>query len=875
MKEEIEIVSPDSELGGNLQGMWELNVAGIPPLAGVRNDLLQHVSPLQSNHLLRTNTNNYGVLKYSKNDPYFHSLTDFSTIETRVLSYQKILSQNRTPAFFGTGIGEVFMAIQEGIVSKTDKFPFLIIEPDITLFHAVLYFTNISSFLASYSHCFFIGDQWQKNFVTAFNNYDDIIIIQAPQRRLEPEIEAFQHQLKERQINSTLFQDSLHCKRHGKRVALGSNASLPLAQCYADNLALLSDYSHFRAPVHFEETLTNIELYVEVSSDGQIFFDVGQLNNTTPQYITLSPPNGESLTLDNLVNNTWLLLGAGDGKLLTTLFLQTIFKGQWAGYSQILYLIEPNTVLFCIFLHFFNLKDLLGDNRLRFFIGEDCCEVFTTYLEENHDARIPDRFLHCSHYEHEVLDQYITITSTLNREIADEIAQLSNDLTAFYNSKDISYWQKRYNEKTQLSIVALSTRMSSFVQYCARDLIDGFQKNGHETELLIEKDGLSSLQYREVLRRLIELKPDLIIVIGHFRQEFSWLPEKLPFMCWIQDMLPSVLHFQGFTLGYWDFPYSINKSWAKGLQTSNAAFSQTEIKVLPVGFNEKYFYPLLDIDKKYDISYISHLFDIENTFEFTRNENSKLRLLPYEHDLIHTNQLTSDELLNYYSIIADGIDRMRLSELTNLVTNTSRAATALCQSVSKRSGIIIPEFLITHFSGGHTRLFYDVMNQIKFRPLLLLHNDSFSVAAWGNNWSQYPELSIFSKGIAENSKQVNRIHNQSRINLNNSGGVSFHMKAIEIMASNSFMLSRKITLDGHPLTDYFKPETEVVFFHNEDELPKTADYFLTHPQLCKTIAQKAYKKVSQLFSYSNHATTIMSDISSRLHSPHKQHNLTP
>lgn len=872
--ETIEIIDPASELGCNLHAVWLRNIAAIPRNSLLAKNLAQHQDPLSAHLLCRTPSDHYGLISQSSSGKSVKMLTEMTSIDNRFKQYTTLLETKEPVIFIGTGIGEPLLAYQDTLTAdKQDvactEIPFILIEPDCMRFHAALYFFDFTTILKSSSHCIHVGSP-SLDCSGAHFNYNQATLVPAPLRRLDHEILLVQESLRAAACTGTILAETKPQGIYGQRLQLGPHAPSYMADNFRDNISFLQSYEHFHAPPSFLQAIEEIEIAIEVCEEGSVYLDISQDSAGAPQYIRLSPDQQEYesytkiISEQNHAQNSWLLLGGGDGQLIELLFERTIFQGQWDEYGQIIYLVDPNALLFGILLHCCDLTPLLANNRLRIFTGEECQNNFIDYLKTDETARIPDRFLHCSHYLPSELDFYKNEVTAINQHTADEISRLSKELNDFYNSRDENYWQERYSGSTPLTVVGLSTKMSSFIQYCARDLIEGFSRDGHHAELLIEKDGLSCLRYSSVLKQLVELKPDLIFIIGHFRQELPWLPQKVPFMCWIQDMLPVVKQFQGFTLNRWDFPYSVNKHWAQSLKETNPAYAQTTINVLPVGFNEDFFHPLPGTQKKYDISYISHLFDIEKTFEFLRNGSPEPPLDPGEQQLISSGVLSKKELFAYYSDIVRRLDEMKLDKLTHFVTVVNRATQHLFAAIKEKKSITLPTQLYSYLTSGYTRLFFDVMNQIKIRPLRTLHSSGFNVATWGNNWRKYPDLESVSQGIAENSRQVNRIQNETRINLNNSGGVSLHMKALEIMASSAFMLSREIYHDGHPLTDYFKKDQDVVFFVNENDLPVTVEYFLSHERERRKIAQNGYNKVLEQFSYTHHARRIAADIQRNL-----------
>jgi len=147
--------------------------------------------------------------------------------------------------------------------------------------------------------------------------------------------------------------------------------------------------------------------------------------------------------------------------------------------------------------------------------------------------------------------------------------------------------------------------------------------------------------------------------------------------------------------------------------------------------------------------------------------------------------------------------------------------------------------------------------------LLIESQLDINIHLYGKNWDRYPAFKKFARGIADNGEYINRIMNNARICLNVSPGVTLHMRALEIMASGSFILSRKNEYDCSPLSSYFSDEQAVLYDDEDDFLYKTKFYIENENERNK-VAQKALSQLQKIFSYKAISTTILSSIRERL-----------
>jgi hypothetical protein len=91
-------------------------------------------------------------------------------------------------------------------------------------------------------------------------------------------------------------------------------------------------------------------------------------------------------------------------------------------------------------------------------------------------------------------------------------------------------------------VMLLTTRFSTVLQYSTRDAEDAFRRLGCQTMLLIEPSPHQGVSRSTMRRALAEFKPDLVFQIDHHRFEHAdTFPDGLPFVNWIQDLLPHLM----------------------------------------------------------------------------------------------------------------------------------------------------------------------------------------------------------------------------------------------------------------------------------------------------------------------------------------------
>lgn len=118
-------------------------------------------------------------------------------------------------------------------------------------------------------------------------------------------------------------------------------------------------------------------------------------------------------------------------------------------------------------------------------------------------------------------------------------------VTAALAGRDRAAWAERFTaavaapQTSPLTILGITSRYTSVLQYTMRDLLSAFAALGHTAHLVIEPDANAHFSPIATLETIARTRPDLIVLIDHTQREFSGtLPDGIPVVAWIQDQLP-------------------------------------------------------------------------------------------------------------------------------------------------------------------------------------------------------------------------------------------------------------------------------------------------------------------------------------------------
>ena len=155
---------------------------------------------------------------------------------------------------------------------------------------------------------------------------------------------------------------------------------------------------------------------------------------------------------------------------------------------------------------------------------------------------------------------------------------------------------------------------------------------------------------------------------------------------------------------------------------------------------------------------------------------------------------------------------------------------------------------------AHNVLSYKIA-EVERTRLLKLISEKYSVDLYTySDTSSLPK--VHNKGGADTFTEMPLVFNQSKINLN------FTLKAIQtglplriwdIMGCGGFVLSNY----QQEIPEYFEIGKEIEVFTSENELLEKIEYYLTHEEERKIIAQNGYEKVKEMHTWVNRIVRIL------------------
>lgn len=184
----------------------------------------------------------------------------------------------------------------------------------------------------------------------------------------------------------------------------------------------------------------------------------------------------------------------------------------------------------------------LDDARLRVFLGPDAGDALARWLAGRLDYHLVGPVVRSLSVRTPVSPAVEAVMEQARQRQEQEHDRLVREITALYADRDRAWWSQRLAGGTPLRVLIPTTRRSTFVRHASADLAEALRRAGCDVTLMIEPDDSSRFSSLAYLRRLLEDRPEVMIVANHLRAAWlPWLPGGVAYVCWLQDAMPQ--HF--------------------------------------------------------------------------------------------------------------------------------------------------------------------------------------------------------------------------------------------------------------------------------------------------------------------------------------------
>ena len=454
-------------------------------------------------------------------------------------------------------------------------------------------------------------------------------------------------------------------------------------------------------------------------------------------------------------------------------------------FSPWVYLVEPDPASLGLCLYTEESIESWCHNRVIIHIGPNCVGDFAASCRANLQRCLPDACIHSPFAHRPVLDELISTIQAVGRDHSDAAKISMKAAQDHCAGLPSDYWQKRYGEaaaRPPLRILGITSRFTTVLQYSMRDLKAAFERAGHTFDLLIEPTDFDQHTPLAMARAVEENRPDLVFLIDHHRQEYNKLfPEQIPFVCWIQDLLPNLT----------------TETAARALGPRDFYIAQD-----PAELARHYRYPpdrglpwtLATNDRLFSADPLSEneLAPLRCDFSFVSNQSTTP-------EAFHRQYVTGNKLDDASRGVLDYLfERVRDINLNSPEQAGSIVAGILMDDLRRDRGLAASS--VEH-RNRICRTYIHPLAELFFRQTTLEWIADFcdrtgrSLHLYGNGWESHPRFLNYARGVIPNGPPLRALYQASTINLQIIGSGAIHQRLLDGLASGGFFLIRETPID--------------------------------------------------------------------------------
>src|SRR3954454_20913427 len=232
-----------------------------------------------------------------------------------------------------------------------------------------------------------------------------------------------------------------------------------------------------------------------------------------------------------------LVAGLDQGWLWNALYELEIHTPHAPGHTPPLYFLTADLERLRVVMHLHDWRQLLADSRTRLFAGDDAVAQAQQHMTENLHVPMPKLCVTVDQATWPTGTNIDTVTGFALNIANQRIKQLKTKIDAAYANFGAG---RQLNSGEPLRVMGITSRFTTFLQYSMRDWLQAFEALGHETQLLIEPEPAAQFNPLVFADAVARFRPDLIVMIDHYRGEFNGLPANIPWVMWVQDQLPNM-----------------------------------------------------------------------------------------------------------------------------------------------------------------------------------------------------------------------------------------------------------------------------------------------------------------------------------------------
>lgn len=482
-----------------------------------------------------------------------------------------------------------------------------------------------------------------------------------------------------------------------------------------------------------------------------------------------------------------------------------------------IYVYSDNTDMFRSTLAIHDWSELINDGRLYFFIGDSASDQLLRFFKQNPAKPQPEQLLALSNQQTvqialKVMQQakkQAAETTVLNKKILDE----------YYNGMSASELAAAYLDPSLLRVMLISNKRSYFIQYSIRDIRMAFEAAGATVEVLEEKSPVDKMSGTWLLSALEKFRPHGLIFIDHLRSEYgSIYPERMPFICWLQDYMPGV-HSSPNPKGITDRDLVVGTTD----HVDQSVFSPSRLFRLPCLTNQHVFAKPIT----------GHKDEFDSEFSFVSNISDSTEILcaqlveryaPFGHKAQKSIRDIYNKIMDLY---ATGSMFEDYSSFYSTAFPIAKDADPVLASD--------PDFFFQLYNTL-------VGSAVRHQVLDWISRDDHDLSCWGRRWEKHPFLSKHAMGLIENGDDLVDLYRSTTFNLHVNQFALEHPRILDGIMAGGFFLVKKAASIG-------LLEIDECLFTDRNQLRERIEHFRSNPEDRRKIVEKNQQIIRKWATY--------------------------
>lgn len=410
--------------------------------------------------------------------------------------------------------------------------------------------------------------------------------------------------------------------------------------------------------------------------------------------------------------------------------------------------------------------------------------------------------------------QMLQLLQILTRQLADKLRdKYANRPTP----RDVMHSRAR-----ALRVLALAYRGSSYQQFCARDIADGFNATGQHARALILSGGPA--RHYDLLQAIDEFDPDVLLLNGRARKDCEGLPSELSVISWDQDYALSMRKDLAASMMPRDRLLLMVQDWEADARSAGIPAEKTHY--VNLGANLSMYRPAARVAGKaeYDVLFVGNYYPWQQYramigFDALEPAAQRIMLLAREKLAAQVRGRRGDHPDELFVLPdLDALLRQCCAEL----------------KIAYAGGEDEWRFLVRTFR-------YRVAHLL-IRELYVSQLAEFRLGLFGHGWDAIPALAGIAQPEIENGAPLCAAIHRSAINLHLHTWTAHHPRLYDTAAAGGFLLVGRVD-EINPLDRVFAVGEELDSFGSIAELKRKIRFYLENEDLRREIAARAASRV--------------------------------